>query len=328
MSATSLIEVEDLVVEIGGRDPIRAVDSVSFALGEGDCLGLVGESGCGKTMTLRALLGLLPPFGRIVTGEVRMAAVPGEKPVRTAPERLRGGGVSMVFQEPAAALNPTLRVGRLVAEGLRARGAPRRAAREGALELLREVGIPDPERCADAWPHQLSSGLRRRAMIAVALSAEPRLLLCDEPTAALDVTIQDQILTLLDRLRAERGLAVVLVSHDLAVVSRIADRIAVMYAGAVVEEGRTALLLASPRHPYTRALLEAVPDPDSPPRRLEAISGRPPDPTMLPPGCRFAPRCPLVEPACEAARPPLVLIEARRATACRRHGELAKEQRR
>ena len=293
-----MLTVADLRVEAGRSKGVTIVDGVSFTLQQGACLGIVGESGSGKSMTLRAIMGLPP--ARVVGGRVEASTV------------------SMVFQDPMSALNPTIRVGDLVAEGLRARGIKRAAARSRAIELLHEVGMPAPERRARSWPHELSGGLRQRVMIAMALSVEPEVLLCDEPTTALDVTIQDQVLALLERLREERRLGVVFVSHDLAVISRIADHIAVMYGGLLVETGPLADVLRAPRHPYTKGLLGAVPDPDRGRSPLVAIPGQPPDPQLRPTGCPFAPRCPLVEPACEEARPPLALVGANHHSACRR----------
>lgn len=292
------LEVTDLVVEAGHAPAVTVVDGVSFSVEAGRCLGIVGESGSGKSMTLRAVLGI-PPARRIA-GTVRTTRA------------------AMIFQEPATALNPTMRVGHLVAEGLRARGARRDAARKRALALLREVGMPDPERRMRSWPHELSGGLRQRVMIAMALSVEPDVLLCDEPTTALDVTIEDQVLVLLERLRDERGLGLVFVSHDLAVVARMADRIAVMYAGRIIEESTTAEVIRFTRHPYTRALLNALPDPDRTDRPLTAIPGHPPDPTDWGTGCLFAPRCSLAQPACREVHPPLAEVRADHQSACRR----------
>ena len=228
-----VIEIANLSIATG-HGGVTLVDDVSLHVDAGECLGIVGESGSGKSLTLRSVLGLLPPTLHRTHGSLRFQGdKEGLKPVE--PHDLRGHGVSMIFQEPMSSLNPTMRIGDLVAAGPRARGMSRRAAAEQALRLLAEVGVPHPEQRARAWPHQLSGGLRQRVMIAMALSVEPRLLLCDEPTTALDTTVQDQILTLVERLRIERGLALIFVSHDLSVISRIADRTAVMYAGRIIE---------------------------------------------------------------------------------------------
>ncbi|MFE6486837.1 ABC transporter ATP-binding protein [Streptomyces sp. NPDC057757] len=316
-----VIEIANLSIATG-HTGTPLVDDVSLRVDPGECLGIVGESGSGKSLTLRSVLGLLPPALDQTQGTVRFRRDKEEGLRPVAPRDLRGHGVSMIFQEPMSSLNPTMRIGDLVAAGPRARGMSRRDAAERALRLLAEVGVPHPEQRARAWPHQLSGGLRQRVMIAMALSVEPTLLLCDEPTTALDTTVQDQILTLVENLRAERGLALIFVSHDLSVISRIADRTAVMYAGRIVEQGPTHDLVDDPRHPYTRALIESMPQLQGPPVRLKTISGSPPTAGLLPPGCRFAPRCPLVVDACRQADPPLLDIGPHRASACLRQAEM------
>jgi oligopeptide/dipeptide ABC transporter ATP-binding protein len=281
----------------------------------------VGESGCGKTMTLRAILGLLPGRARITSGEV---VFDGHALSPRSLGRLRGDSIGMVFQEPMTALNPVMRVGDQIAEGPRVRlRQSAREARERALELLRLVGIPDPERRYEAYPHELSGGLRQRIVIAIALASHPQLLLCDEPTTALDVTIQDQILHLLARLRADMGLSQVLVTHDLAVVAQTCERVAVMYAGRIVETGTVAEVFGAPRHPYTRALLRSVPDFDERRAHLASIAGMPPDLVSPPSGCRFHPRCDIAHPDCASVDPPLVSLGGDRGTACRYHEELS-----
>ncbi|MEU0939890.1 MULTISPECIES: ABC transporter ATP-binding protein [unclassified Embleya] len=317
-----VIEIANLAIAAAGRDGATLVDDVSLHVDAGECLGIVGESGSGKSLTLRSVLGLLPPALVRTRGTMRFRGREDEEPRSVDPRDLRGHGVSMVFQEPMSSLNPTMRIGDLVAAGPRARGVSRRAAADQALRLLREVGVPNPEQRVRAWPHQLSGGLRQRVMIAMALSVEPRLLLCDEPTTALDTTVQDQILTLVERLRAERGLALIFVSHDLSVIARIADRTAVMYAGRIIEQGPTRALIDDPRHPYTHGLIESMPQLHGPPVRLKAISGSPPTAGRLPSGCRFAPRCPFVVDACREADPPLLNIGPDRAGACLRQAEL------
>jgi oligopeptide/dipeptide ABC transporter ATP-binding protein len=298
-----LLEVEDLRVRIPTpRGTVHAVEGASFALREGEALGLVGESGSGKSMTLRAILGLLPPPGEIAGGSVRYAGRElvgsGHKELRA----LRGREIAMVFQEPLTALNPLTRVGEQIAEAPRVRfGLSARKARERALGLLGLVGVPDARRRLEAYPHELSGGLRQRVMIAIALSAEPKLLLCDEPTTALDVTIQDQILKLLTRLREEQGLAVVFVTHDLAVVAQTCERVAVMYGGRVLEQGGVNEVFREPRHPYTLGLLRSVPDVALVRERLASIGGAPPDLVDPPLGCPFHPRCPFAIDDCLTA---------------------------
>ncbi len=311
------LEVDGLRVELGkGAGAVRLVDGVSFSVAPGECLGLVGESGCGKSMTLRAVLGLLPEGGRVAAGELRLHGSAYD------PRRIRGSGIAMIFQEPQTALNPLVRAGDLIAEAARARGLSRRDARRKAVALMEEVGIADAERRRRAWPHELSGGQRQRIMIAMALAAEPSVLLCDEPTTALDVTIQDQIITLLDRLRRDRGLAMVFVTHNLALLGRIAERIAVLYAGRVVETATSDELIRHPRHPYTAALLRCLPQLDGTAERLTAIPGQPPDPRAVPPGCRFATRCAFVRDECSAADPPLLDVADAHRSACIRWREL------
>jgi peptide/nickel transport system ATP-binding protein/oligopeptide transport system ATP-binding protein len=318
MSAAPILDVRDLHVELPlSRGTVRAVDGVSFELRPGEALGLVGESGCGKTMTLRAILNLLPRPGRITAGEVRFE---GEDIAAAPPRRLReirGGSIAMIFQEPMTALNPVMRVGDQIAEGpITHLGLGRAKARDHALDLMRRVGIPDPARRAQAYPHELSGGLRQRIMIAIALASNPRVILCDEPTTALDVTIQDQILKLLLALRREFGVSVIFVTHDLAVVAETCERLAVMYAGQIVETGTVAEVFRQPRHPYTLGLLRSVPDFDQVQESLASIPGSPPDLVLPPSGCRFHPRCPFAQEDCVSGDFPLRPLGEGRATAC------------
>jgi oligopeptide/dipeptide ABC transporter ATP-binding protein len=317
-----ILSVRDLRVEIPTpRGVVKAVDGVSLDVPRGGALGLVGESGCGKSMTLRAIVGLLPGRAAIAGGEI---IFDGHALSPKSLVGLRGASIGMVFQEPMTALNPVMRVGDQIAEGPRVRlGRSAAQARERALELIRLVGIPDPERRYRAYPHELSGGLRQRIVIAIALACEPQLLLCDEPTTALDVTIQDQILHLLARLRAEMGVSQILVTHDLAVVAQTCERVAVMYAARIVETGTVAEVFGAPRHPYTRALLRSVPDFDDRRAHLESIAGMPPDLVAPPSGCRFHPRCEIAHADCGEVDPPLVSLGAERGTACRYHQELA-----
>ncbi|MFF2273536.1 ABC transporter ATP-binding protein [Agromyces sp. NPDC058136] len=310
----TVLSVSGLRVDLPvGGGTMHPVDGVSFEVAAGESLGIVGESGSGKSLSLKAVLGLLPP-GATAAGDLRFAL--GGDVVRDA-ERVRGHGVAMVFQEPMTALNPTMRVGDLIGEAVRARGRmPRREVRARVLELMADVGIPEPARRARMWPHELSGGLRQRVMIAAALATEPELLLCDEPTTALDVTVQAQILELLRRLREERGLAMVFVSHDLAVVAEVCDRVAVMYAGRLVEVGPVDDVLRSPRHPYTAALLASAPSFAGGGEALATIPGSPPDPRRFPEGCRFAARCAFAQDDCLTAAHVLVGVDGLRATAC------------
>jgi oligopeptide/dipeptide ABC transporter ATP-binding protein len=320
MSDAPILEVRDLRVEIPlSRGTVHAVDGATFDLAPGHSLGLVGESGCGKSMTLRAILGLLPHPGRIVDGQVLFQ---GEDLASAAQSRLRdvrGASIGIIFQEPMTALNPVMRVGDQIAEGPMAHmGQSRSQARARALELMRQVGIPDPARRARAYPHELSGGMRQRVMIAIALACEPKLILCDEPTTALDVTIQDQILKLLAAMRRDFGVSVVFVTHDLAVVAQTCDTIAVMYAGQVVETGTVEEVFRGPRHPYTLGLLRSVPRFDLVRQSLASIPGQPPDLVLPPSGCRFHPRCQFAQDDCVSGDFPLRPLGAGagRATAC------------
>jgi oligopeptide/dipeptide ABC transporter ATP-binding protein len=285
------------------------VDGVSFSLDRGRTLALVGESGCGKSLTSLALLQLIPSPGRVEEesairlGDLDVLSLRGE-----ALRRIRGRRIGMVFQDPMTSLNPVFTVGDQIAEGVRAHfDVSRGEARKRALRLLQEVGIPDPAARLDAYPHQLSGGMRQRVMIAIALSAEPEILVADEPTTALDVTVQAQILEVLDRLRETHGMAILLITHDLGVVAGRADRVAVMYAGQIVEEAPTASLFARPSHPYTQGLFASIPRVTGPVGRLEPIGGSVPAPGAWPSGCRFRPRCPRAFEKSEAM-PPLLPV--------------------
>ncbi|MDP2481088.1 MAG: ABC transporter ATP-binding protein [Candidatus Palauibacterales bacterium] len=305
-----LLEVEELSTWFRTRSgDAHAVDGVSFQLRAGETLGLVGESGSGKSVTALSLLGLVPrPAGRIVTGSsVRLR---GEELVGADERRLRavrGGEIAMVFQEPMTSLNPVLTIGRQVEEGIRIhRRLPANEARSEAVRMLERVGIPEPADRIRAYPHQLSGGMRQRVMIAMALACRPSILVADEPTTALDVTVQAQILELLLDLQRELGMAILLITHDLGVVAEVADRVAVMYAGRIVETATVEDLFEAPAHPYTAGLMAAVPDPDRPAQRLTAIPGNVPEPTRWPDGCRFHPRCPHAWERCRGAEPGLL----------------------
>jgi peptide/nickel transport system ATP-binding protein len=293
---TQALQVENLRVSFptgdGGR--VYPVDGVSFTLDRGRTLALVGESGCGKSLTSLALLRLIPSPGRIEDGStIRLGDTDVLSLRGEALRKIRGRRIGMVFQDPMTSLNPVFTAGDQIAEGVRAHFDVSRAeARRRALMLLQEVGIPDPVARLDAYPHQLSGGMRQRVMIAIALSAEPEILVADEPTTALDVTVQAQILEVLDRLRERHGMAVLLITHDLGIVAGRADRVAVMYAGQIVEEAPTERLFASPSHPYTQGLFASIPRITGPIGRLSPIGGSVPAPGAWPGGCRFRPRCP------------------------------------
>jgi oligopeptide/dipeptide ABC transporter ATP-binding protein len=321
-----LLEIDDLHVDFASpRGTVHAVRGVSGAVAAGEFLGIVGESGCGKSTLLRAILGLLPPGARVVRGSVRFKGADVQGGDGTGMRRVRGREIAMVFQDPLTALNPVMPVGEQIAEApWRRLGYPRRRARERALELMRRVGIPAAERRFSAYPHELSGGLRQRVLIAIALSAEPDVLLCDEPTTALDVTIQAQILRLLRGIAEEKRLSVIYVTHDLAVVAQLCHRVAVMYAGQFVETGAVDAVFREPRHPYTAGLIGSVPDVQRTGAPLTPIPGAPPDLSAPPAGCPFHPRCPYRQGDCLAGEFPLLSLPGGRATACI-HPELLAE---
>ena len=316
----AMLEVSDLWTAFPTRRGVAfAVAGVSFGVGPGECLGIVGESGSGKSMTCRSILGLVPRPGAIVDGSIRWR---GQELVGAGQRRLRrvrGAEIGMIFQDPASALNPVYTIGAQIVETIVAHTSRgRSAARRDAVELLSRVGIPSPRERVDAYPHQLSGGMRQRAMIALAIACAPALILADEPTTNLDVTIQDQILHLLADLRAEREMAMILVSHDLGVVSQTADRVAVMYAGHVVELAPTSELFARTRHPYTRGLMHALPSlrPGSERDRLVPINGQPPELDRLAPGCPFQPRCVLATERCTEVDMSLTPVGPAHLSAC------------
>src|SRR5256885_677820 len=289
---------------------VRAVDGVSFYLDRGELLGLVGESGCGKSITALSIMRLVALPGRIVNGEILFEGRDLLKLSNREIRAVRGDDIAMIFQDPMTSLNPVFPVGEQIAEALRLhRKLARTDARKAAVEAMREVSIPDPELRVNDYPHQLSGGMRQRVMIAMALACDPKLLIADEPTTALDVTIQAQILELLDHLRQTRELAVLLITHDLGVVAEVADRVAVMYTGKIVEESPVDELFARPKHPYTEGLLRSVPKLTAKDvvrqERLQTIEGMVPKPTNLPPGCHFEPRCPYRMPRCKEGEIPL-----------------------
>ena len=310
-----LLEVTNLQTHFPTRAGlVRAVDGISFSVDAGELLGLVGESGCGKSITALSIMRLIAPPGKIVSGEVLFDGKNLLKLSDSEMRQIRGDDIAMIFQDPMTSLNPVFTVGEQIAEALRLhRNLSRKDARAAAIGAMREVSIPDPARRVDDYPHQLSGGMRQRVMIAMALACDPKLLIADEPTTALDVTIQAQILELLDELRRSRELAVLLITHDLGVVAEVADRVAVMYTGRIVEEAPVEELFARPRHPYTEGLLRSVPkltiEHVAKKQRLETIEGTVPSPTNLPSGCHFAPRCPHRMPRCTEEEIPLYDLE-------------------
>jgi len=330
MASDVKLRVEDLATEFAGEDGIaRVVDGVSFELHAGTTLGLVGESGCGKSVTALSVMGLLPkPAGRIAAGRVLLD---GRDLTALAPEamhEIRGRRIAMIFQEPMTALNPVQRVGEQLVETLRLHGdvGRRGEARSRAVELLVEVGIPAPERRFDEYPHQLSGGMRQRVLIAIALACSPDVLIADEPTTALDVTIQAQILELIERMQTQRGMSVIFITHDLGVIAEIADEVAVMYCGKIVERASVDALFRRPLHPYTRALLESIPRLQTRSKaRLPVIHGMVPSPHSLPAGCRFANRCRFATAACDV-EPSLDEVEVGRRTACHHWRGLAEDR--
>ncbi|MDH4110680.1 MAG: ABC transporter ATP-binding protein [Gammaproteobacteria bacterium] len=303
---TRILNITNLRVDLATHGKVVSpVGPVDLHLDAGECLGIVGESGSGKSLTLKAILDLLPEGLSRGSGAQQQVAE-GGRLVERAPRDSRGHQISLVSQEPGAALDPLMRVGDLIAEIVREHsGCTRAQSKSRAVELLRRVGVPDPENRARFWPHEMSGGLKQRVVISMALACESEILLCDEPTTALDVTIQAQIVDLLHELQKQEGLGILFVTHDLALVRQIADRICVMYAGLVVESGPSAEIFAHPKHPYTRALLAALPDIEASTGELMPIEGSPPSPAEFPPGCRFAPRCPLAGAKCLRAPPVL-----------------------
>jgi oligopeptide transport system ATP-binding protein len=312
-----LLSVHDLRIRMPGREsPVTVVDRVEFRVDQGEILGIAGESGSGKTISMLALLGLQPPAA-VVTGRAnflgRDLLALGKRELR----KIRGHEIGVVFQDPMTTLHPMLSIERQLTEHMhRHLGVRRPAARARALGLLEEVRIPNAKRALAAYPHHFSGGMRQRIVIAMALACEPRLLIADEPTTALDVTVQAGVLQLIDQLRRDRGMAVILVTHDLGVMSSIADRLSMFYAGRVVEEGSTRDVLQDPQHPYTKLLLMALPDPDRSDTPLLPIPGTAANPDDRPPGCAFHPRCAYARPSCSARVPPLENVTASRRSAC------------
>ncbi len=325
----SLLDIRNLTTRIAtSRGMVAVVEDVSFTVQPGECFGIVGESGSGKSMTCRSILGLLPQSGQ-ATGQAwfegqDLLTLPPE-----AMERIRGRHIAMIVQDAVSALNPVLRIGTQIAEAMLQHGlvSSKADARRRSLDLMSRVGIPAPEDRIDDYPHQFSGGMCQRVVIAAALSCNPKLIIADEPTTALDVTIQDQILRLLVALRAEFGLGMILVTHDMGVVAQTCQKVGVMYGGELIEIAETAALFRKPRHPYTMGLLNCVPhlDRDVGKARLRPIPGAPPDLLNPPPGCRFHPRCPLASEACKSSRPPLREVAAGHFSRCIRQDVLDRD---
>jgi peptide/nickel transport system ATP-binding protein len=318
-TADPLLEIENLKVVFRGDrgSATHAVDRLDLTIERGQTLGLVGESGCGKTVTALSVMGLLPKASADVSGRIRFDGVDLLTLSDREMRNLRGDRLAMIFQEPMTSLNPSYSIGEQIAESLiRHRGLSRAEARARTIELLRLVKIPSPEQRVDDYPHRLSGGMRQRAMIALALACDPELLIADEPTTALDVTIQAQVLELMRDLKASTGIAIILITHDLGVVAEICDHVAVMYAGEVVEYAPADILFAAPQHPYTIGLLGSIPRLDAKTEELAAIDGMVPSMSEFPGGCRFAPRCPFVRERCTQASPPLATVGLHHRSRC------------
>ena len=325
--AERLVEVKNLKTYFHTEDGVvPSVDGVSLHIGRGETLGVVGESGCGKSVTSLSIMRLIPiPPGQIAGGEIIFEGQDLLKKSEAEMRKIRGNDISMIFQEPMTSLNPVYTCGDQIAEAIELhQGLNKKEAMAKAVEMLRLVGIPSPERRVHEYPHQLSGGMRQRVMIAMALSCNPKLLIADEPTTALDVTIQAQILELMKKLKRELGMAIMLITHDLGVIAEMAERVIVMYAGKVVEEADVTSLFRKPLHPYTEGLLRSIPRLDDGKERLHVIEGVVPNPLRMPAGCRFNPRCPYAKEICRAKEPPLAEAGPGRQVACWLRDEMEK----
>ena len=325
--AERLVEVRNLKTYFHTEDGVvPSVDGVSLHINRGETLGVVGESGCGKSVTSLSIMRLIPiPPGQIAGGEIIFEGVDLLKKSEAEMRKIRGNDISMIFQEPMTSLNPVYTCGDQIAEAIELhQGMGRKEAMAKAVEMLRLVGIPLPERRVHEYPHQLSGGMRQRVMIAMALSCNPKLLIADEPTTALDVTIQAQILELMKKLKKDLGMAIMLITHDLGVIAEMAERVIVMYAGKVVEEADVVSLFRRPLHPYTEGLLRSIPRLDDNKERLHVIEGVVPNPLHMPQGCRFNPRCPYAQDICRQKEPPLAEAGSGRKVACWLRDEMEK----
>lgn len=314
----NILEVKDLKTYFfTDKGTVRAVDGVSYTLKEGQTLGIVGESGCGKSVNALSILNLIEKPGKIVEGSIKFN---GEELVGISQKKMRhyrGNDISMIFQEPMTSLNPVFRVDQQISESLILhQHMTKEEARKKSINLLKLVGIPRAEKIIDDYPHQLSGGMRQRVMIAMALACDPKILIADEPTTALDVTIQAQILSLMNDLQKETNTSIMLITHDLGVVAQVADHVLVMYSGKIVESAPVKELYANPKHPYTQGLLASIPDLDDDRERLSSIEGVVPNPFELPQGCYFAPRCKYVMDRCKVEQPPQYIINGEHTTAC------------
>jgi len=326
-SEKPLLSIEDLKTWFYTDDGIaRAVDGVSYSIRPGETLGVVGESGCGKSVTAMSVLQLVPtPPGKYVGGEILFKGENLLEKSEAEMRKIRGKEISVIFQEPMTSLNPVFRVGDQIGESLRLHeGMTKAEARERSIELLKQVGIPSPEQRIDEYPHQLSGGMKQRVMIAIALACNPSLLIADEPTTALDVTIQAQILELLRDLQREKGMAILMITHDLGVVAENADHVVVMYAGKVVESAPVEELFENPKHPYTVGLFRSLPRLEQENERLEVIEGNVPNPLQFPSGCKFRPRCKHASETCAATEPELNQIDQKHQVACHHWEEVFK----
>lgn len=315
---SALLEVRDLKTSFHLKEGIvPAVDGVSFSVWKGESVGIVGESGCGKSVTALSIMGLLDYPGKIDAGSISFCGEELLKKNRHEMRKIRGSQISMIFQEPMTSLNPLLTIGEQISEVIRFhQKLDRRRAREQAVGLLKYVGIPAPEKRIGEYPYQFSGGMRQRVMIAIALSCNPKLLIADEPTTALDVTIQAQILQIMKQLNEEKGMAILMITHDLGIIAEMTQRVIVMYAGGIVEEAETRTILKEARHPYTKGLLASIPQLTSGKQRLDTITGTVPRPTEYSLGCRFHPRCPDVRDVCRRLKPPLRQISDCRRVKC------------
>ncbi|PTM59054.1 ABC transporter ATP-binding protein [Desmospora activa] len=315
---TPLLEVKDLQVRFQtDAGMIPSVRDCSFTVNPGEIVAIVGESGCGKSVTSLSIMGLLPDYGQVAAGEIFFDDRDLLKLSKKERRKLRGNEIAMIFQEPMTSLNPVFTIGNQIGEVIRLhQGLDQTRTREKSIEMLNRVGIPHPERVIRQFPHQLSGGMRQRVMIAMALSCNPKLLIADEPTTALDVTIQAQILEMMKKLNQEQETGVILITHDLGVVAELADRVVVMYAGKVVEQSPVFELFANPKHPYTRGLLQSIPKMDERREELDSIVGLVPNPLQMPSGCAFHPRCPLASDRCRGESPALTTLSENHTVRC------------